>query len=373
LNSIAMRGSIAAMGRRRTLAALSLAAAFGTAAACSPPADPWEPPEAAGVESLYAPHGEPGRFVNPWSPFRGSPLDFLRWQLSPSAWGGAGDFELPRVANDGSSLAGVEHSAAITWIGHASFAVHDDADVFLTDPHFGPRALLPRRRVPPGIPLESVPGHAFAVISHNHYDHLDEPTVEALPDTVTWYVPLGLGAWFRERGRRAVVELDWWESAQHGRFRVTCLPSQHWSRRVGQAASSTLWCSWLLDSGERRYYFAGDTGWFHGFAEFGRRFGPIDVAMLPIGAYAPRWFMRYQHLDPADAVQAFQELRARHLLAMHWGTFDLTDEPLGEPPEALARAVAQAGVDPETVHLLAVGEEWELPEAQPEPVRPPVP
>ena len=125
--------------------------------------------------------------------------------------------------------------------------------------------------------------------------------------------------------------------------------------------NATLWCSWLLDSGARRYYFAGDSGYFHGFAEFGRRFAPIDVAFLPIGAYEPRWFMRYQHVNPAEALAAAQALRARELVGMHWGTFVLTDEPLDEPPRALARAVAAGGGDASAVRLLAVGERFVLP------------
>ena len=322
-----------------------------------------EPAPAPSVASLYAPHGRPGAFFNPWEPFEPSVLRFLRWQLlSRNAYEKDRAPQVARLANDGTYLAGVEHSATLTWVGHASFAIHDGSDVVLTDPHFGERALVRKRVVPPGIPLESVPPDAFAVVSHDHYDHLDESTVERLPASVGWYVPLGLGPWFRERGRNRVVELDWWESARRGRWTVTCLPSQHWSRRIENGANSTLWCSWLLDSGDFRYYFAGDTGWFHGFQEFGRRFAPIDVALLPIGAYEPRWFMRYQHMDPAEAWQAFLELGARFFLPMHWGTFDLTDEPVDLPPRELEQVIRERGGSLQPVHFLAVGERWKVPE-----------
>jgi N-acyl-phosphatidylethanolamine-hydrolysing phospholipase D len=210
-----------------------------------------------------------------------------------------------------------------------------------------------------------VPPDAFAVVSHDHYDHLDAGTVERLPASLGWYVPLGLGDWFRERGRARVVELDWWESVRRGRWTITCLPSQHWSRRIENPTNSTLWCSWLLDSGDYRYYFAGDTGWFDGFAEFGRRFAPIDVALLPIGAYEPRWFMRYQHMDPAEAYQAFLDLGARLLLPMHWGTFDLTDEPVDLPPRELERVIRERGASLDPVRFLAVGERWKVPERPP--------
>ncbi len=255
--------------------------------------------------------------------------------------------------------------AELTWVGHASFVIHDGDDVVLTDPHFSKRALVPARAFEPGVPLESIPPDAFAVISHNHYDHLDAGTVERLPESVEWFVPMGLAEWFRDRGRPRVTELGWWESAQHGRWTLTCLPSQHWSRRIGQGRDETLWCSWLLDSGEHRYYFAGDTGYFHGFREYGRRFGPIDVALLPIGAYEPRWFMWYQHMDPAEAYRAFRDLGARFMLPMHWGTFDLTHEPVDEAAREFQRVVAAAGGDPARSPLLGIGESWQLPSREP--------
>jgi N-acyl-phosphatidylethanolamine-hydrolysing phospholipase D len=345
-----------APGVRGALAAL--AAALGLA--CSPPADT---PVVTSEDParLYAEHRAHGAFFNPWGEQAISAWSGLRWWLTPSAFPKSAAPQVPAVPNDGRYLAAHEPGATLTWVGHATFAIHEGSDVVLTDPHFGPRALLPRRKMPPGLPLAAVPPHAFAVVSHTHYDHLDAHTVRALPDTVEWYVPLGVGKFIRGWGRRRVVELDWWQSARRGTWTITCLPSQHWSLRQGQGRNETLWCSWLLDSGRRRYYFAGDTGYFHGFREFGRRFGPIDVALLPIGAYEPRWLMRYQHLNPEEAYRAFLELRARHLLGMHWGTFDLTDEPIDLAPRALAEAVARHGGDPR-VHALAIGERWRLPD-----------
>lgn len=332
------------------------------ASACAQPADPGPVGGFVTPESLLAPHRRAEDFFNPWARDPKSAWGMLRWMVSRNPHDKSRPPEIPALPNDGAYLAGVEHSATVTWVGHSTFAVHDADDVFLTDPHFGPRALFPRRTLPPGLPLEAVPADAFAVISHNHYDHLDEFTVKALPASVGWYVPLGLAAWFRERGRRDVTELDWWQSARRGRWTVTCLPSQHWSRRLGQGTNQTLWCSWLLESGEHCYYFAGDTGYFHGFAEYGRRWPEIDVAMLPIGAYEPRWFMRYQHMNPAESLQAFRDLGARYLLPMHWGTFDLTDEPLDAAPRELARAARAEGEDPARIRTLAIGERWKVPE-----------
>ncbi len=177
-------------------------------------------------------------------------------------------------------------------------------------------------------------------------------------------VALGLAPLLRDWKRERLTELDWWESMRHGAWTITCLPSQHWSNRLGQAANETLWCAWLLDSGERRYLFAGDSGFFAGSAEYGCRFAPIDVALLPIGAYEPRWFMRYRHMNPQQAFQAWRDLRARSMLGMHWGTFDLTDEPLDLPPRVLASLVMERGADPARVTTLAIGERWQPPPAR---------
>lgn len=309
---------------------------------------------------LYSPHGEPGRFFNPWAPFESRFSDLLRWKLGRNEYDKSAPPKVPVVQNDGLYLEDREQPPSVTWVGHATFAVQDGGDVFLTDPHFGPRALIPPRLTPPGIPLSAVPEDAFAVLSHNHYDHMDDWTVRRLPVAMQWFVPLGLASWFRRRGRTRVVELDWWQSARHGRWTLTCLPAQHWSNRLGMGRNSTLWCSWLLDCGERRYYFAGDSGYFPGFAEIGRRFAPIDVAFLPIGAYEPRWFMRYQHVDPQEAWRAFLDLGARTMIPMHWGCFDLTDEPVDLAPKVLAEVLERVGADPQRAPVLAVGERWKI-------------
>ena len=316
---------------------------------------------------LFAPHGKPGRFFCPWQPFQSRPLDLLRWKLRGRApYDRKTPPRVPVAENDGAYLYKVYKDRgeppSVTWVGHSTFAVQDEGDVFITDPVWGERALLPRRKVPPGIPLGAIPPSAFVVLSHNHYDHLDAWTVARLPRDMPWFAPLGLGKWLREHGREQVVELDWWQSTRHGRWTLTCLPAQHWSNRLGEGRNASLWCSWMLDNGVRKYYFAGDSGYFHGFAEIGRRFGAADVAFLPIGAYEPRWFMRPQHMNPPEAVRAFRDLGARAMLPMHWGTFDLTDEPVDLAPHVLQQALADGDPgDRERIHTVAVGERWLVP------------
>jgi N-acyl-phosphatidylethanolamine-hydrolysing phospholipase D len=325
-----------------------------------------ETPETPENNALYAPHFRDGRYFNPWGGEARGLRDVLRWKLGHNPYDKSVAPRVPLVANDGAYMADPAAPDSVTWVGHSTFAVQDGGEVFLTDPHWGPRALVPRRRSPPGVPLSAVPPGAFAVLSHNHYDHLDSWTAARLPSTVDWYGPLGLApSLVRMRSSRPparpAAELDWWQQIRRGRWTLTCLPAQHWSNRFGVARNSTLWCSWLLDSGRRRYYFAGDSGYFAGFAEIGRRYGPLDVAFLPIGAYEPRWFMAPVHMDPQDAWRAFRDLRARWLVPMHWGTFDLTDEPVDLPPRVLDAAREAGQGDPGEVRTLAVGERWLLP------------
>ncbi len=314
-------------------------------------------------DSLRAPHCARGRFFNPWGVGKATTLDLLRWKLfSRNRHDKRRRPQVARVDNDGASLRRRVARPEVHWIGHSSFAIHDGDRVLLTDPHFGRRALLPPRLHPPGIPLAAVPPNAVVVLSHNHYDHLDRFTLRALPKSVACRVPLGLARFVRSFGFADVEELDWWESVDCRGFRFTFLPAQHWSRRLDQPDETTLWGSWLVESESLRLYFAGDSGYFHGFAEFGRRFAGIDLALLPIGAYGPRWFMQAVHMDPREALVAWRELGATWMLPMHWGTFDLTDEPLDEPARELAKQVA--GESPEVrerVRTLPIGGTFRLP------------
>lgn len=186
-------------------------------------------------ESLYARHGRPGHWFNPW--WR-NPLKFYSYYkmrlLYKNEWLEAKSHPpvVPRVENSGDYLSRPERSASITWVGHCTFVIKDGRDTILTDPQFNRRAFLPRRVHPPGVPIEKIPPDAIALLSHNHYDHMDSWTIETLPKSLAWFMPVGLGKWFRGVGRKRVVELTWWETARQGRWKVTCLPAQHWSNRI---------------------------------------------------------------------------------------------------------------------------------------------
>jgi N-acyl-phosphatidylethanolamine-hydrolysing phospholipase D len=291
-----------------------------------------------------SPQWHEGRFRNPaeW-PRRSGLGGFLRWQFSSRPGVRPQNFSPPRVHNDGASLRAERERPSVTWIGHATLLVQANGVSVLTDPIFSERISgFVRRLAPPGVALEHLPPLDLCVISHNHRDHLDEPSVLALGRDVQFAVPLGLGNWMRRRGFRRVLELDWWQTAEFAAgARVTLVPAQHWSQRSLGDANTTLWGGFVIETRAARFYFAGDTGYPAAFQEIGARCPGIDYALLPIGAYEPRWFMQPQHMSPADAASAFRELGARFLVPMHWGTFRLTDEPLDEPPRRLREAMAE--------------------------------
>jgi N-acyl-phosphatidylethanolamine-hydrolysing phospholipase D len=334
--------------RRRLAPIFWLAAGLLALAAggCLPPRsfdeDAWRRQvEAAAVADLYAPHRDAqGRFFNPWQPRERAWGDLLYWLLSANSLGAQRDQApvVPMLDNDGAWLADGAAQPSIAWIGHATFAVRLGGPPVITDPFFGPRAGPVWRRTPPAFGPEKVPAGAVALISHNHYDHLDAFSVAALGPRVTFLVPLGLKELLGELGARQVRELDWWQSITIEGTTLTCLPAQHWSLRLGQGYNMSLWCSWLIERDGRRVFFGGDSGYFIGYREIGRRYPGIQAALLSVGAYLPRWFMHHAHLNPAEALAAAHDLGARRLVPGHWGTLQLGDEPVGWLPGDLARA-----------------------------------
>jgi L-ascorbate metabolism protein UlaG (beta-lactamase superfamily) len=246
----------------------------------------------------------------------------------------------------------------LTWIGHASFLGSLAGCRFLIDPVFsGHAGWFYRRYSPPALQLAELPELTAVMVTHNHYDHLDEAVFRALPPEVTIVVPLGMGRWMSRRGRRRVIELEWWQSAEVDGLHVTLVPACHWSRRGVFDTNRALWGGFVIEGGRHCIYHSGDTAWFDGFAEIGRRFPSIDVVMLPIGGYEPAWFMEHYHLNPEQAGRAFTETGASRLLPMHWGTFQLTDEPLCEPVGRMHDWWRREGPeDSPSLDLLAVGE-----------------
>lgn len=315
-------------------------------------------------------HDPRGGFRNPWPGskqhgFRG----LVKWMLNRSKRGpskkgavsNAASQELPPDVSD---------ALTVTWIGHSSFLIQFPGMNILTDPIWSNRASPvefagPKRLVPPGLALDALPTIDVVVLSHDHYDHLDDKTVRRLiakfPQAV-WLAPLGVGAFLSGRGAAFVRELDWWDETSIESASFGCTPAQHFSGRFPWNRNSTLWCGWTIRIGETAVFFAGDTALHPQWDDIAQRFGPFDVSVLPIGAYDPRWFMHQVHMDPEQAVKAFQSIGAVHpahpgvMVASHWGTFRLTDEPVDEPPALARRAWSEAKLRPENLWILAHGE-----------------
>jgi len=241
----------------------------------------------------------------------------------------------------------------LTWLGHASWLVQGAGTSVLIDPVLGPRVSgFIRRNAGPGLTVEQLPPIDASLVTHNHYDHLDLPTLRAVGAPVV----AGTGTRANLEGLPC-TELAWWNRLHVGvgGLTITFVPGQHWSRRGLTDANEALWGGFVVEGGGARAYHAGDTAYFEGFREIGQRFPHLDAALLPIGAYDPEWFMRPQHMNPEDAVQAFVDLGARRLLSMHWGTFKLTDEPLDEPPRRLKTEWQRRGLPPEALFVLPIG------------------
>ena len=297
-----------------------------------------------------------GRFSDrATQPSRG-PRDILRWKLGAKEPRRADwdviDAVRPGV-RDGGAAALASGDPCAVWIGHASWAFRLGDALVVVDPIWGSISGVGKRLVPPGVALAELPAPDVVLVTHDHRDHMDLPTLAALPDTATYVVPLGNA---RRLHKANIVELDWWASTEIAGLTITLVPARHWSMRMPWDKNDSLWGGYVVRGREGAVYHSGDTSWGDHFAEIGERAGPIDWAMLPIGGYAPRWFMEPQHVDPVEAGRAWEALRARNLLAMHWGTFRLTDEAVGEPPERLRAFWAERGHDPSRLWILDVGE-----------------
>jgi N-acyl-phosphatidylethanolamine-hydrolysing phospholipase D len=331
---------------------------------------------------MPAHHRPGGGFRNPWPDSQPAGFRaFLKWVLWERLTGRRppdGLASLPRpVAPSFVTPRAPADLITITWVGHASFLLQLGGRNVLIDPMWSERAspvrfVGPRRVTPPGVEFGALPPIDVVLQSHDHYDHLDDITVRRLVERypqAVWVAALGVGAFIRQRGGQDVRELDWWDSLRLGGVTISATPAQHFSGRSFAARDETLWCGWVIRAGGRAVWFAGDTGYHPDFGLIGERQGPFDLALVPVGAYEPRWFMRPVHMNPEDAVRAFIEVRRAAsgvsprtmFVPMHWGTFKLTDEPLEEPPARTRAAWVAAGLPSDDLWILNPGETRTLP------------
>ena len=292
----------------------------------------------------------------------------------------------------------VEGTIRATWLGHAAFLIQMGSVNVLTDPVFSHRCspsqwVGPARYTEPPCQISDLPKIDVVIISHNHYDHLDYDTIKQLGNGTKYFVPLGNKKWFTSIGFDNVVEMDWWDEttitiANKEKLDIVCTPCQHFSSRTPFDRNATLWSSWIVRRkaeqnvrSVRTFYFAGDTGYcsvtrdignvnhydpkqYSGpqlpvcpvFKEIGTKFGPIDLACIPIGAYSPREVMSPVHCSPEDAVCVHQDVKSRKSIGMHWATWILTDEDPNEPPKRLRAEMERKGLDPDSFIVLDIGQ-----------------
>ncbi|MEM7183936.1 MAG: MBL fold metallo-hydrolase [Spirochaetota bacterium] len=271
--------------------------------------------------------------------------DFLVWQwqrfwqdtshLEPEKYANFPIFQKPEIER----IRNNKGKFSATWIGHATTLIQIEGKNILTDPIWSQRCSPvsfagPKRYTQPGIArIEQLPKIHFVLLSHNHYDHLDLPTLKALDKKFHPLFLVGLKnkQFLSSQGLENIIELDWWDDINRDGLRIVFTPTQHFSARTPFDRNETLWGSYIVQGEKNSFYFAGDTGYFSGFSEIAKKFPNIDLAIVPIGAYEPRWFMKPVHMNPSDAIQAFVDLQAKFMLPIHYSTFVLTDEPLNEP------------------------------------------
>ncbi len=307
---------------------------------------------------MTAPRGPDGRFHNVATSQRPPLTAVANWQRTrqPAPW--------PKWIEDPPQPAPPPLAAGVsaTFINHASFYLRIAGRGVLIDPIWSRRCspipfLGPKRVRAPGQALEALPGVDLLLVSHNHYDHLDLPTLRQVRRR--WNPPAVTGLENARHLRKAGLpaqELDWWQSTEIAGLTVTYVPAQHFSARTLRDRNRSLWGGFVIQGAGQTVYFAADSGWCGHFAEIAARFPRIDLALLPIGAYEPRWFMRTQHVNPDEAVQAHLALGARRSIGMHFGTFArLTDEAIDAPEQALAEARSRHGVADHAFTTLAFG------------------
>ncbi|VVM05920.1 MBL fold metallo-hydrolase [Methylacidimicrobium tartarophylax] len=308
-----------------------------------------------------------GRFQNIDSPWVPRWNDVFRWKLasrSPRGRdGGHGAACLPEeVLVDWPALRNPPPERIVaTWLGHSTFLLQLGGLTVFTDPLFGEYCApwpIPgfRRRRPSPFRLEESPAPDLVILSHSHFDHCDRASLQQLPRATLVCCPMGLRPLLARWGFRRVVEFGWGEFIADGSWKLLCLPAQHASARSPLDRDRVLWCSWLFSSGGRRIFFAGDTGYARFHADLGKLLGPVELALLPIGAYEPSWLQQPLHLNPMEAAQLHRDLKSGMSLAMHWGTFRLSDEPWEEPLRLLADARQLFGLSEDSFRAPKFGE-----------------
>lgn len=317
--------------------------------------------------TLNSPNRDEDGFRNLYHFHRPSLTDILRWRwetfIAPAVV--QRPERIPEQAPDFAWLTLNRQQTSYTWLGHASGLLQLGGLNILIDPIFSERVspvqwLGPRRLTPLPATLAQLPRIDVVLISHNHFDHLDRDSIDALlaqeGGQPRFVVPLGVDEWLAGRGARSVMALDWWQKARVGQVEFTATPAQHWSKRSLWDTDQTLWAGFAMKTLAQTVWYSGDTGYEQAlFRDIGKRLGRIDLALLPVGAYEPRWFMRSQHVNPEESVRIFKDVAAKEAIGVHWGAFALANEGVDAPLDDLPAARQKLGVAPEAFRLLPLG------------------
>lgn len=296
-------------------------------------------------------HFDGRRFFHPWSDSEKSLLTILKWRLTSEAekWPDHIDIEQkiflahPQEAE----------TLSVSFVNHSTVYLQYKGIRFITDPHWSERASPvsfagPKRVHAPGTPIDKLPGLDFVIVSHNHYDHFDIPTLEKLYELYqpTFYIPLGDRHLLKNIPQQNIIEMDWYKpQIFNHNVHLNFVPVRHWSARGIFDRNQSLWGGYVIQIEQAQFFFSGDSGYAPIFKELKSQFGPMDFSMIPIGAYEPRWFMQDAHMNPQEAVQVHQDLESRASLGIHWGLWQLTDEKREQPPKDLAEALESASIN----------------------------
>jgi L-ascorbate metabolism protein UlaG (beta-lactamase superfamily) len=304
-------------------------------------------------------------FFNPWLKGKGVDRglwDVIKWKWNsdPTPW----PEKVEKVATPNLPTKLEMDQVAITFINHSTFLIQLPGLNILTDPIWSERTSPvsfagPKRVIEPGLEFSQLPKIDVVLISHNHYDHLDLPTLAKLNaiHKPKFYVPMFNKKFLEGEGIKNVIQMDWWASNYFGEdIKISFVPAQHFSGRGLFDRNETLWGGFVIKYKSFKLYFAGDTGYAPLFKEIAERFDGIDMAFLPVGAYEPRWFMKEMHINPAEAVQAHFDLKAQVTIGMHFGCFQLADEGYDIPIEDLQKAKLSRGISNDSVRVLDVGQ-----------------
>ncbi|XP_052274634.1 N-acyl-phosphatidylethanolamine-hydrolyzing phospholipase D-like isoform X1 [Dreissena polymorpha] len=314
-------------------------------------------------------------YVCPWEKFsRPGVLDLLKWKICEKTHPIPSKEELDRVLPVKSNMDKIKQPPAdkiqVTWIGHATMLVQMEDMTILTDPVLdsfcGP--IWPfgyKRHRNASCQVKDIEKLDAVIISHNHYDHLEAKAVREINakfKDVHWFVAGGTKAWFlaMDVEDKNLTELDWWHGVEFNGVKFICTPSQHWCQRCIFDLNTCLWCSWVVKSSKHSFYFAGDTGYYENlFKKIGEKYGPFDLAGIPIGAYTPRYALSYQHVDPAEAVNIHMDVKSLCSIGIHWGTFKtMSCEPFLEPPRLVKEAMERKEMDCSKFISVDIGETW---------------